>query len=130
MDCKGILVVEDDVDIRKQVLLALKDEGYKRIMSAGNGIQAFKILSELSDEDLPGCIILDLMMPEMDGITFMETIENIHKDRYGGIKVIVATAKGSPINPEKIPNAVERIQKPFDLDELYRVVELHCGKPY
>lgn len=129
MDCKGILIVEDDVDIKRQVIRALKDEGYTTIYEASNGIEAFKILSDLSDDKLPGCIILDLMMPEMDGITFMETIEKIHKDRYGKIKVIVATAKGSPIDPQKIPNAVERIQKPFELEELYRVVELYCGKP-
>lgn len=129
MNCKGILVVEDDVDIRKQLVRALKDEGYTTVHVAGNGVEAFKILENLSDDEIPGCIILDLMMPEMDGIVFMDTIEKLHKDRYGKIKIIVATAKGSPINPEKIPNAVERIQKPFDLDELYRVVEIHCGKP-
>lgn len=129
MDCRGIMIVEDDADIRMHVERALEAEGYTQIHLASNGIEAFKILSELSNDDLPGCIILDLMMPEMDGITFMETIERIHKDRYGSIKVIVATAKGSPINPEKIPNAVERIQKPFELEELYRVVELHCGSP-
>lgn len=129
MSCKGILIIEDDTDIKKHVVQALKDEGYTKILVAGNGVEAFNILNTLDHEDLPGCMILDLMMPEMDGITFMNTINHLYKNRYGHIKIVVATAKGSPINPEKIPHAVERIQKPFDLDELYRVVELHCGKP-
>lgn len=128
MSCKTILVVEDDEEIRKSVVRALKSEGYSVIV-AENGRIALEVLDKLAPEELPGCMILDLMMPEMDGITLLETIEKDYKDRYGYIKVLVATAKGSPVSPETIPNAVERIQKPFELEELFRVVEQHCGKP-
>lgn len=128
MSCKSIMVVEDDEDIRKQVNQALRAEGYKVLM-APNGQVALDQLLGLSSDEVPGCMILDLMMPEMDGPTLIKTIEGKYSERFSGMKIIVATAKGSPINPESIPGAIERIQKPFDLDELYATIEKHCGKP-
>jgi DNA-binding response OmpR family regulator len=128
MSCKQILVVEDDVDIRKQVANALAMEGYD-VLTAANGKLALEILLSLPDDNLPGCMILDLMMPEMDGKTLIETIETSYKSRFADMKILIATAKGSPINPDTVPGADERIQKPFDLEELYQAVEKHCGKP-
>lgn len=128
MDCKQIMIVEDDEDIRNQVLQALQFEGYQ-VIPAANGKRALEILLSLPTDDIPGCMILDLMMPEMDGATLIKTIEQNYSDRFSGMKIIIATAKGSPVNPTSIPGAIERIQKPFDLDELYSAVEKHCGKP-
>lgn len=128
MSCKTIMVVEDDEDIRKSVVKALKSEGYE-VIFAENGRVALDVLAKLSAEELPGCMILDLMMPEMDGKSLLDTIEREYKDTYGTIKVLIATAKGSPISPEVVPQTVERIQKPFELEELFKVVEKHCGKP-
>lgn len=128
MSCKQILIVEDDEDIRNQVAQALTVEGYE-VIKAENGQVALDILLALPEEKIPRCMILDLMMPVMDGIKLLEIIERDYKDRFGGIKVLIATAKGSPISPVSVPGAVERMQKPFDLDELYNLVEIHCGKP-
>lgn len=125
MSCKPILIVEDDEDIRNQIVQV---EGYE-VMTAENGKLALKLLTSLNPGGLPGCMILDLMMPEMDGKTLMDVITRDHHARWGGIHVVIATAKGSPTIPESVPNAIQRIQKPFDLDELYSVVEKHCGKP-
>lgn len=126
MFCKPILVVEDDADIRGHVVEALEMEGHT-VHEASNGQEALDILCCLPDEKLPGCIILDLMMPLMDGKQFMETIESKYKDRFGKIHLIVATATGSPMHPQIFQSAVERIQKPFELDELYKAVASHCG---
>ena len=125
--CKKILIVEDDEDIRVQVVAALEDEGYTT-MVAENGQVALDLLLSLSDDELPGCMILDIMMPVMDGQKLLEIIDREHP-RLRAVKALVATAKGSPVNPEKIPHAVQRIQKPFRLDELFGAVEEHCGKP-
>lgn len=127
MLCKSIIVIEDDEDIRRQVSRALEIEGYE-VLQAENGRLALDLLTSLRDEQLPGCMVLDLMMPEMDGKTMIEEIERNHS-RLRSIKILVATAKGSPLSPVAIPQALVRIQKPFDLEELYRLVELHCGKP-
>lgn len=127
MACKSILIVEDDKDIRDQVAQALQVEGYNLLLSE-NGKQALDLLKSLDKQDLPGCMILDLMMPVMDGFALMDAI-NRDYPQFASIKILVATAKGSPVNPERVPSAVERIQKPFELDELYLAVEKHCGKP-
>lgn len=127
MICKKILIVEDDDDIRKQVSKALRMEGYD-VEPVANGRLALDYLEALPKSELPGCVILDLMMPEMDGISLMGKL-SAQPEKYGEMKILIATAKGSPVDPESVPGAVERIQKPFDLDELYAVVEKHCGKP-
>lgn len=128
MNCKQIFIVEDDEDIRKQVTKALKSEGYN-VLTAENGKIALDLLLTLPEEEIPGCMILDLMMPVMDGSTLIKTIEQNYLERFKGMKILIATAKGSPVNPESVPGTVERLQKPFDLEELYSAVEKHCGKP-
>ena len=128
MSCKSILVVEDDEDIRNHVVQALEAEDH-RVFAAENGQVALDFLLNADPEDLPGCIVLDLMMPVMDGKTMMQTIDDHHKAKFGMIPVLIATAKGSPVDQNDIPQSVVRIQKPFDLDELYEAVEKHCGKP-
>lgn len=120
-----VMIVEDDNDIRKHLIEALEMEDYS-VCSAENGKKAFELLDSLSDEQLPKCIILDLMMPEMDGMTFLTEMSKHQREAYKNIKVIVATAKGSTDNHEALPITVERIQKPMDLDELYQRVKNHC----
>jgi CheY-like chemotaxis protein len=120
-----ILVVDDDLDLRELMVRALKAEKYE-IYEAGDGKQALELLLGLPPEGLPSCIILDLMMPVMDGETFLIEIEQKYKTQLGAIKIIVATAKGSPVKPALLPARVERLQKPMDLDELYRVVGKCC----
>lgn len=125
MSCKSILVVEDDEDIRRQVVQALELEDYE-VHQASNGQEALNYLLSLPESQNPMCMILDLMMPIMDGKTLMQEIHDKHKSRLGSIPIIVATAKASPVETN-LPYAVERVQKPFNLDELYRVVKEHCG---
>jgi len=126
MNLKPVLIVEDDDDIREQLQYALEIEGY-RVLQAVNGLRALELLKALAPHDYPGCILLDLMMPVMDGITFLETIARDHRE-LTGIKVVIASAKGSPIDTSRVPQVLERIRKPMDLEELYRVVAIHCGK--
>jgi CheY-like chemotaxis protein len=128
MSCKSILVVEDDQDIAKQVVKILEFEGYT-VHHCSNGRLALDFLIDSKTEDLPGCIILDLMMPEMDGITFLKEIKSGYDQKFKDIKVLIATAKGSPVNPEAIPQTEARLQKPFELDELLDAVAANCGIP-
>ncbi len=124
MSTRSIMVVDDDYDLRSVIAMALEMEGYN-IIEAENGKAALKILRGMRTEDLPGCILLDLMMPEMDGKTFLETVQKEDSDSIGKIPAILATAKGCSHNPVHFPDVAERIQKPMDLDELYRVVGKH-----
>lgn len=128
MKCKSILVVDDDFDLRQVIVDALASENY-RVFEATNGQEALDILENQEDRNEIGCIILDLMMPVMDGVKFLEIIREKYSSTIGKIPVIVATAKGSPINPSVVSNTVGKIQKPMELETLYQTVRRCCGEP-
>jgi two-component system chemotaxis response regulator CheY len=116
--CKSILVVEDDGGIRETLKYALELEGYK-VFTAANGRIAVDLLPKISK---PCLILLDLMMPEMNGWEFVDAIE---KDKeLAAIPVVVVTAFADRSRTIK-SNGV--IKKPVDLDVLYSVVKQWCG---
>ena len=127
MTCGSILLVDDDRDIRLTIGSVLEDSGYK-VYQAGNGLEALEVLRKLSEENLPGMIILDLQMPVMDGGTFLEKLPN-ESSAIQKIPVVVFSAKGSISAFGELANAREKMKKPMDLDDLYDVVERHCGVP-
>ncbi|MCI8471054.1 MAG: response regulator transcription factor [Clostridia bacterium] len=106
----NILVVDDDKEIVGAIEIYLKKEGYN-ILKAYNGNQALKIIKENEIH----LIILDIMMPEKDG---METLEEIRKDKT--IPVILLSAKSEDY--DKIgglnSGADDYITKPFNPLEL------------
>lgn len=68
MNKKSVLIVEDDVDLRDAYVLILQSEGIDTV-SAENGQAALDIIKEKGD---PGVIFLDLRMPVMNGIEFLQ----------------------------------------------------------
>src|SRR5919202_1964848 len=64
-----VLVVEDEPAIRMFLVDALQDEGYE-VMAAANGAQALELLA--AEQWRPDVILLDMLMPAMDGIAFAE----------------------------------------------------------
>lgn len=125
MTKKSILIVDDDEDIRETLRDALTFEGYEAI-TTNNGAQALDYLRTTNNE-LPGLIILDLMMPVMDGSKFIEIINSEYKDSFAQIPLILATAKGSHTNVPSSELAHERIKKPIELDDLYSIVNKYCA---
>lgn len=86
MDMNTILVVDDDLDILRLECFNLETNGYKTV-SAENGREALRLLaSEPID-----AIILDIMMPVMDGL---ETIKEIRYGLHSNVPIIIASAKG------------------------------------
>lgn len=112
------LVVDDDPASRDMLRRLLEGEGWT-VMEAENGRVALDQIAEA----LPGVILLDLMMPEMDGFGFLE---ELHKhDRFRSIPVIVITAKDLSENDRlRLNGGVERvIQKgTYKRDELLKYV--------
>lgn len=68
---KTILIVEDDASLRKLFSIVLSSNGFQ-CEQANNGLDGFRVLENLH----PDLILLDLRMPEMDGLTFLEKIRN------------------------------------------------------
>ena len=115
-----ILVVDDDKEIVGAIEIYLKKEGYN-ILKAYNGKQALKVIQENEIH----LVILDIMMPEKDGI---ETLEEIRKDK--SIPVILLSAKSEDY--DKIgglnSGADDYITKPFNPLELIARVNSHLRR--
>ena len=106
-----VLVVDDDPIIRETMAAALGDEGYA-VKVAGDGHQALATLREWR----PDLIVLDLMMPVMDGFAFRSAQRGV--DGCSDIPVVVLSAAHNVRSRvgELAPAAV--FPKPFDLDEV------------
>jgi len=98
-----ILVVDDDAVLRELVRRILEKDGYA-VVEAGNGREALERLEEVS----PGLILLDLMMPEMDGFELVAELRR--HDAWRAIPVLVITAKELTAEDRRRLNGyVERI---------------------
>ncbi|PJI07789.1 MULTISPECIES: response regulator transcription factor [Clostridium] len=110
MDKKTILVVDDEKEIRNLISIYLTNEGFE-VLKAENGIEALNILKDKEVQ----LVILDVMMPKMDGI---ETCMQIRKDN--NMPIIMLSAKGEDM--DKIlgltTGADDYISKPFNPLEL------------
>jgi DNA-binding response OmpR family regulator len=108
----GVLVVEDDLSIRRLLTTVLQRAGF-RVETANDGIEAVLKLG-ICDYDV---IVLDLMMPNLDGFAF---IDNLQENDPSRLQRIIVTSAASPaIIRERLhgkPYAV--VPKPFDLAEL------------
>lgn len=104
-----ILVVEDDADLRKFICDRLLSEF--NVIEASNGVEGY----EKTQERMPDFILSDIMMPEMDGISFLKKIRNSHDTSH--IPVILLTAKSS-IDDKLLgieSGADDYITKPFNV---------------
>ncbi len=114
---RNILIIEDNKDIKDSLKLALELEGYN-VFSAENGKEG---LDRLHSMPTPCMILLDLMMPVMNGWEFME---EMNKDiLYAHIPVVIVSALTEKQNA---PKSEGYIQKPIDLNNLISIVEKHC----
>jgi signal transduction histidine kinase/CheY-like chemotaxis protein len=99
----SVLVVEDDPSIREMVRRSLQQEGWA-VMEAENG----KVALQRVSEKVPDLILLDLMMPEMDGFEFV-TVLRTNTD-WAKIPVVVVTAKDlTPQDRERLDGHVKKI---------------------
>jgi len=117
----SVLVVEDDADIRQALLEILEEHGFN---AAGvkHGAEALQFLTQASD--LPCLILLDLMMPVMDGVAFREAQRQ--DPRLSAIPVVVLSAYRD-VNEQAVGlDAVSVLMKPPSVRELVTVLNAHC----
>ena len=105
---KRVLVVDDDASIRELLSTVLEDDGYE-VVPAANGEDALAVCSRWR----PDVIVLDLMMPVMDGWTFAKRLRE-----RDDIPIVVLSAANDLERHAKSVSAIEVIGKPFDLDQL------------
>ena len=106
----AIMVVDDEPEIVTLLRFILEKEGYA-VSDAGNGQDA---LEKLGGGNLPDLIILDIMMPIMDGYALNMKLQADASTR--AIPILVLTAKGQKMRDlfEMAPNVAAYVQKPFD----------------
>ncbi|MFA6029602.1 MAG: response regulator [Elusimicrobiota bacterium] len=111
-----ILVVDDEPEIVTLLRFVLEKDGHV-ILEAGNGLVALERLGvepPTQAAPRPDLIILDIMMPVMDGYTLNSRLQREEKTR--AIPILVLTAKGQKMRDlfEMAPNVAAYVQKPFD----------------
>jgi DNA-binding response OmpR family regulator len=113
MGRKKILVVDDEVDLVKTIQFALEAEGYEVLVSH-NGEDALN----QSRKENPDLILLDLMLPKLDGYKVCRLLK--FDERYKHIPILMLTAKTQQKDKllGKETGADEYITKPFDMEEL------------
>lgn len=110
-----VLVIDDDEHLRRLTSCALEMEGYE-VIAAADGLAALQVL----EHDAPNVILLDLMMPVMDGRRFSQA----YRERPGPhAPIIVLTAAGEAAVGAAEIGAASYLRKPFDLDALLKSVD-------
>ncbi|HKE83162.1 MAG TPA: response regulator [Vicinamibacterales bacterium] len=118
---KFILIVEDDFDVARSVAAVLEAEGYDTAIAA-NGCEA---LDHLRQNNCPDLILLDMMMPVMNGWKFRE--EQRKQPALASIPVVTLTADGDARGKAASIQAAGHIAKPVEIDGLLDEVERICG---
>src|SRR6202048_183025 len=116
-----ILVIDDDVIVRKTIIRLLEDGGYK-VLSAEDGLRGMAMFRS----ERPDLVITDIIMPEQEGI---QTITEMRKAKPDA-KIIVISGNGRIGNIDFLRiaqhlGASDAIAKPFDPDDLLKRVR-HC----
>jgi CheY-like chemotaxis protein len=117
---KSILVVDDDFALREAICAALEGEGFS-VVSAGNGREALEILRH---EDHPCLVLLDLMMPVMNGWEFRA--EQRQDPKLASIPVVVLSAF-SRATDEELRDVKRFLRKPVSLTELLEAIRPYCS---
>jgi two-component system, OmpR family, phosphate regulon response regulator PhoB len=111
-----VMIVDDEPEIVTLLRFVLEKEGYE-VAEAGNGQEAMERLGldpQNPSAPLPALLILDIMMPVMDGYTLNMKLQGNNRTR--SIPILVLTAKGQKMRDlfEMAPNVAAYVQKPFD----------------
>ena len=117
---RPVLIVEDDADLREMMAQLLTLEGY-HIDTAANGREALEYLHEAPRPDV---ILLDLMMPIMDGWEFRRRQQS--DPALADVPVIVLTALDQAQARANDLNGVDFLKKPLDFDRLLELVRRRC----
>lgn len=121
---KDTILIVDDVDMNRLILDEILNDTYN-IAEAPSGFDAVSLL--LSGQAPPSLILLDIMMPDMDGYEVLDIV--MHNPQLNKIPVIFITAADAGVNESKgiLSGAVDFISKPFNPDVVRARVRSHLA---
>lgn len=114
-----ILIVDDDADMVEVIEMVLRAAGYAT-RAARNGLEA---LEQVGDA-MPALILLDILMPVMNGWKFADEL----RARYGdSVPIVVVTAAEHAHSRAEAIDAASVLEKPFEMPDLLRIVAQHVS---
>jgi CheY-like chemotaxis protein len=116
----SILVADDELTIRELLHAVLSDEGYD-VLLASNGRQALDLIASES----PDLVLLDIMMPVLDG---REAIERLVRLGLDAIPPVIVMSAGANYVPDGSV-VTEFLAKPFDIDTVLATIHAVVGTP-
>ena len=118
----AVLLVEDDKDIRESIAEVLETEGHAVLQMS----TARAALVSLEYPDSPNLVLLDLRMPGMDGLSFLDALQaRPDRDRF---RVILMSADRSVGDLERAPGVVAVLEKPFETEDLLELLDRHASR--
>jgi CheY-like chemotaxis protein len=120
--CDTILIIEDDDAIRDAIQYALEAEGY-HVVTAADGKSGLETLGKIAT---PCLILLDLMLPIMNGWEFLDEVKKDPGNMVAAIPVVITSAAGSSAQ-SAAKRAQGYIKKPIDLRLLLATVDKYCS---
>lgn len=111
-----VVVIDDEEDVRAMLRYFLEEEGY-RVIEARDGLEGLELLRSLP---LPCFVLLDLVMPRMDGWEFRK--RQLEEPRLANLPVFVSTSA-----VDRVPPGVPMIPKPVDPALLLREIRAACN---
>jgi CheY-like chemotaxis protein len=113
-----VLIVEDDPHLREMVALVLRDAGYA-VLEAGDGLQAIGIIERHQPPAEPlALILLDLMLPRVNGLQFMATLA----EHLGDVPIVAMSGNPDYLARAPAQGARAVLSKPFELKTLTALV--------
>jgi CheY-like chemotaxis protein len=124
---RQICIIDDDEDVRGVMAFALDFEGMSSL-TFESCRQAEEYLSRLSADELPCLMIIDYMMPEMNGLEFISLLARKYPATLNKIPMVLSTARLSD-EVDNLPGHIMRLEKPLDLQNFLDLARQHYQKP-
>ncbi len=123
-----VMVVDDEKDV-VYLIKVLMEREHLEVIEAYNGLEAYNMLTgPAAGKIIPDAIVLDIMMPEMDGYTFQSKLQEI--EGLSKIPIIILTAKGQMKDLfELSSNIFAFVDKPFEPKNLVKIVKDALASP-
>jgi len=117
-----VLVVDDDPDLREIVRMMLCDSGYQ-VRCAGNGKEAVEAVAK----KMPAVVLLDMLMPVMDG---WQVRAGAADPLWRSVPIVVVTAaEHAQARADQVSDVDDVLSKPFEMEDLLRVVARFSSRP-
>ena len=116
---KNVLLIDDEASLRRSVTMGLMQKGYQT-EPCENGMKGLTTLDTYRKKQIPlRCAVVDIRLPDIDGLKLLKVI----KFNYPLLPVIIITGHGSEAIIEEAKAADGYLEKPFDMDELARLLD-------